>query len=57
MKFTKEEKELEILSLKRIGLTDEEIEGFFEFYKDIDLIKPKISGKFIVICSRKKHIK
>jgi len=54
MKLTKQEQELEILSLKGFGLLPEEIEGYFDFYnEELALNKPK-KRKIMMINSRKK---
>jgi hypothetical protein len=54
MKFTKKERELEVISLESFGLTSEEIEGYFDFYEDIWALERPKRRKIMIINSKKK---
>jgi hypothetical protein len=54
MRFTKKERDLDILSLEGFGLLPEEIEGYFDFYEKMWALEKPKKRKIMVINSRKE---
>lgn len=52
MRFTKKDRELDILSLERFGLLPEEIEGYFDFYEEAWTAEKPKKRKIMVINSK-----
>jgi hypothetical protein len=57
MKITQKELEQELNSLRAFGLTQEELEGYVEFYKDTLEVEPVKGRKVRVLNSGRKKSK
>lgn len=56
MTITKKELELEFISLEKFGLTEEELEGYFEFFEDAFQIEDSKVKKIRVLNTKKKKV-